>query len=469
MLLKALSIHAHFYQPPREDPLTGVVPYELGADPYPNWNARIHAECYLPNAQLQNFRRISFNIGPTLVRWMERHDRATTQKIVDQDRANFTAFGVGNAMAQPYNHTILPLNSYRDKVTQVRWGLADFEHRFGRKSQGMWLPETAVDTETLEVLARHQIEFTILAPWQAEAQNLDVTEPYRVLLPNSQKINVFFYHAELSARVSFDPQSTTNADFFAQNFLKSQFDPEKTRRGEPQLLIIASDGELYGHHQTWRDQFLARLVNGAGEALEIANTYPGRWLKDHPPRQDVRIHERTSWSCHHGVKRWMGQCECTPGNGAWKTELRQVLDLLANELDQMYLTVTQPFFKDPWELRNRYIHVMLGEMRIDTLLGEMSERPLNDDEINRVHLILEAQHERQRMYTSCGWFFEDFDRIEPRNSVAYAAQAVFMAYLATGVDLTPQLLPGLKRVSSQRSRLRADSVYTRHWQRAQGA
>ena len=170
---RSLIIHGHFYQPPREDPLTGEIPIEPGAAPYRNWNERIHAQCYYPNALLHNFAGISFNIGPTLIEWMFDYDPETEASIVEQNRANLEAYGVGNAMAQAYNHTILPLASHHDKITQVRWGIADFELRFGQKPQGMWLPETGVDDETLAVLADCGIEFTILAPWQADTPNLD--------------------------------------------------------------------------------------------------------------------------------------------------------------------------------------------------------------------------------------------------------------------------------------------------------
>ena len=203
--VRALSIHGHFYQPPREDPASGLIPHEVGAYPYNNWNERIHAECYLPNIQLGNFERISFNVGPTLFSWMKQYDPNASRLIVAQDAANIRQNGVGNAIAQAYNHTILPLASREDKVTQVVWGIADFEHHFGHKPAGMWLPETAVDLETLNVLAEHGIEFTILAPWQAECEHLDVTEPYRVALSAGKSITVFFYHQALSTGVSLIP------------------------------------------------------------------------------------------------------------------------------------------------------------------------------------------------------------------------------------------------------------------------
>ena len=464
----SFSIHAHFYQPPREDPLTGIIPNEVGASPFPNWNERIHAECYRPNAELRNFERISFNVGPTLFNWMEAYDPVTYHKIIEQDQLNVQRYGVGNAIAQAYNHTILPLASSRDKVTQVAWGIADFKHRFGRTPQGMWLPETAVNTETLQVLASQGIEFTILAPWQSEQGDIDTTEPYNVPLPGNQHMIVFFYQRDLSSRVSFDAGSTINADSFAHYILQSYFRPEKTRRGLPQLLLLASDGELYGHHQYLRDRFLARLLDGASSHIGMRPTYPAIWLKSYPPQRSTAIRENTSWSCHHGVTRWMGKCACTPVEHDWKAQLLYAFERLSAEIDRLYIDVVQPFVPDPWELRNRYIHVILGELSLDGLVSEMASQVLTREQVRRVHLMLEAQRERQRMFTSCGWFFEDFDRIEPKNNVAYAAQAVRLARLATGVDLEPYILADLHRVTSQRSHLRADRVFQRHLRRAEG-
>lgn len=468
MVTHYFSVHAHFYQPPREDPLTGIIPREVGASPFPNWNEKIHAECYRPNAELRNFEQISFNLGPTLGAWMERHDPATCRRIVEQDLVNYRRNGVGNAMGQAYNHTILPLASYQDKVTQVRWGIADFEYRFGRRPLGMWLPETAADTETLDVLAQNGIQYTILAPWQADHADLDVTEPYWVHLPAQRQIAVFFYQSELSSRVSFDSSATINADTFAQHLLLSQFKYDKTQRGEPQIVVVASDGELYGHHQFLRDRFLARLVDGATSQLGVRPTYPGLWLKNHPPRRSITIRENTSWSCHHGVIRWMGRCDCVSGISDWKTEMRRTFDRLAGELDRLYLDVAGVFIADPWELRNRYVHVLLGQMSAEDLIEQMAGKTLTSQQVARIHLMLEAQRERQRMFTSCGWFFEDFDRIEPRNNVAYAAQATLLAKQATGVELESLVAPDLARIVSERSNLTADRVFQRHLLKAAG-
>jgi hypothetical protein len=467
MPICSLAIHGHFYQPPREDPITGKIPIEPGAGPFRNWNERIHAECYKPNAELGNFERISFNIGPTLFAWMNTFDPDTYKLIIGQDRQNVSRYGIGNAIAQSFNHTILPLATYQDKVTQVAWGIADFKTRFGRNPAGMWLPETAVDYETLSVLADQGIEFTILAPWQAEKDTLDTTEPYRVVLPEGKSIAVFFYNRELSTRISFDPASTSNADVFAHNEVVPNFRQEKIQRGEPQLLLIASDGELYGHHQHFRDRFLAHLVNGASADLDLIPTYPALWLKTFPAQRRVTIKEKTSWSCHHGVMRWMGECSCTVGDGVWKAYLRLAFDRLAAAITQVYQDTVSKTIADPWGLRNRYIYVVLGEQQLDDLINEFAGRKLPLEVSSPIKTLLAAEYEKQRMFTSCGWYFEDFSRIEPKNNVAYAAQAVRLVRKATGIDLAPQALIDLRNVFSHRSGLRGDIVFHKQLLRAE--
>jgi alpha-amylase/alpha-mannosidase (GH57 family) len=466
MTLRSICIHAHFYQPPREDPLTGIIPPESGSTPYQNWNERIHAECYRPNAELGNFERISFNVGPTLMSWMQAYHPETSSKIVAQDQANYSRHGVGNAMAQAYNHTILPLDSLRDKITQVYWGIADFEQRFGHRPVGMWLPETATDLETLQVLADHGIQFTILAPWQFAEQPMDVSQPYRIALPDGRSIVAFTYHPDLSGGISFNPSLTTNADQFAQQNVAPYFSTTNARRGEPQLIMLASDGELYGHHQPLRNYFLSRLVDGAVSRLGLEVTYPGLWLKRNPVLRSAQLLENTSWSCHHGVKRWLGNCPCSPGDGHWKAQLRYAFERIAASLDQVYEHSLSPYIRDPWQLRNQYIHVILGQRSVEELISEEAGARLPADVLARTHMLLESQRERQRMFTSCGWFFEDFDRIEPKNNVAYAAQAVRLMRMATGVDISGDAMNDLRRVSSQRNGLRADMVFYHHMQRA---
>ncbi|MBE0697559.1 MAG: DUF3536 domain-containing protein, partial [Anaerolineaceae bacterium] len=355
----AFCVHGHFYQPPREDPLTGEIPIEPGAAPYRNWNERINAQCFRPNAQLGNFEHISFNIGPTLMQWMAKYDPDTLNLIVQQERKTLEKYGIGNGLAQAYNHIILPLANHVDKITQVRWGIADFEFHFGHKPEGMWLPETAVDNESLQVLADCGIRFTILAPWQADAPSLDTSQPYRVELRDGKEINVFFYNQDLSTRVSFDPGATVNADRFVQEELLPKFREHEGKAIEPQLVRIASDGELYGHHQPFRDKFLSYLMDGAMSQTELVSTFPALWLRSHAVENIIKVHQRSSWSCHHGVTRWMGSCSCAP-NTEWKEPLRKALDQLAAEIDRLYLDIAGQYVSDPWEMRHRYIHVVHG-------------------------------------------------------------------------------------------------------------
>jgi hypothetical protein len=468
MGLQAFSIHAHFYQPPREDPISGEIPLEPGAAPYQNWNEKIHKDCYQPNAELGNFERISFDVGPTLIQWMADHEPDTLEKIVEGDRRNFRKFGVGNGMAQAYNHTILPLSRLHDKITQVRWGIGDFEHRFGHKPSGLWLPEAAADNETLQVLAENGIQFTILAPWQAEEQGLDVSKPYRIPLEMGKEITVFFYHQDLSMRISFDPGVTVDADRFLIETLSPKYRSAHRKADPDQFFIIASDGELYGHHQPFRDKFLAYLMNGALREKPVKPTFPALWLKDHQPQHSMEIREKTSWSCHHGVLRWSGECGCAP-HGEWKAPLRHALECIADAIDDYFLSVLEPYIVDPWELRHAYIHVLNGQETVDDLIVRVLGHRLDACEMEKIRYLLAAQYERQRMFTSCGWFFDDFDRIEPRNNVAYAAQAVWLTKLAVGVDLSRHALKWFKKVKSWRSGLSADVVFTHHLQRAMAA
>jgi alpha-amylase/alpha-mannosidase (GH57 family) len=457
----AFAIHGHFYQPPREDPRTGTIPQEPGAAPYENWNERINATCYAPNSKLGNFQAISFNVGPTVAQWIMHNDPGTLARIVEQDRKNFVENGVGNAMAQAYNHTILPLSSREDKITQVRWGIEDFIRIFGHRPAGMWLPETAVDYETLEILAMNNINFTILAPWQAATHHLDYRRPYLVDLPNHRQISVFFYDADVSARVSFDPSLTVNADHFIPQTINPKF---TIGADHPQIILVASDGELYGHHQPFRDKFLERVIENGIKDEYVNMTYPGLFLKNHPATEMINIHPYTSWSCQHGVSRWKEDCGCTP-YFHWKEPLRKALDQLGKALMEVYLAEFKSFTDHPYEIRHRYIHVINGEVSLDELLRTFVKKPLKSEETNRLQLLLEAQFERQRMFTSCGWFFEDFDRIEPQNNIAYAAQACWLTYKATKIDLATNAIRDLEKVTSQRSGLNASTVFQHQFSR----
>ena len=465
MGLNAVCVHGHFYQPPREDPLSGLIPDEIGAQPYRNWNEKIHAECYQPNALLGNFEKLSFNIGPTLLTWMESYDKKTYDAIITQENNNYQQHGVGNGMAQAYNHVILPLANKRDKVTQIKWGIADFTHRFGHSPLGMWLPETAVDLETLAFLADNQIKFTMLAPWQIQGQQrISGDKPYLVELPgNRDPMIVFLYNQNLSTSVSFQDEATRNAEYFVENWIRPIFSPPQD--AEDRLTLIASDGELYGHHKTFREKFLAHMLNGALHHRDFEITYPGLWLKTHTPQEYVKIAEYTSWSCHHGIIRWMGECDCTHGAN-WKAPLRWGLEKLAEELDHEYQVFMGRYTRRKWQLRNAYIDVFLGEITLAELLSKFINQPLSEQEIEKIGMILAAQYERQRIFTSCGWFFENFHRIEPQNNIAYAAQAVWLTEQVTGRDLKSTAIALLAKVRDPRTGLRGDTVFLERYHRS---
>lgn len=466
MSKNAVCVHGHFYQPPREDPLSGLIPDETGAQPYKNWNERIHKECYQPNAKAGNFEKISFNIGPTLFRWIESYDSQTYEAIIKQERNNFDRYGVGNGMAQAYNHIILPLANKRDKVTQIKWGIADFKHRFGHNPLGMWLPETAIDIETLSFLADNQIKFTMLAPWQIENGNkLDLNQPYLVRLPgNREPMIIFVYHQGLSTSVSFQAEATRNAELFVDHWIS----PTLSLKELPtdRMTLIASDGELYGHHKTFRDKFLSHLMNGALHDRDFIISYPGLWLQTHQPKEFIQISEYTSWSCHHGIMRWMGECGCTV-DADWKAPFRWAMDKLAEELDHQYQSFVSKFTHRVWQLRNDYILVFLGDIDLNSLLEQYVKRSLTPSELKKIGMILAAQYERQRMFTSCGWFFDRFHRIEPQNNIAYAAQATWLTEQVTGESIKSRALALLKKVKDSHTGLRGDTVFAERYRRIQ--
>lgn len=460
----SLCIHAHFYQPPREDPFSNRIPDEPGAEPYRNWNERILDTCYRPNAELGNYGRISFNIGPTLASWMAEKSKDVLGRIIDEDRRNIAIHGVGNAFAQPYNHTILPLSSRRDKETQVVWGIEAFKNLYGRIPEGMWLPETAVDMETLNVLAEQGIQFTILAPWQVECTRGGEGSPYRIELENGKTIIVFTYDGDLSSRVSFDGPATANADVFAENFLV----PVVRKRSIDSLTLIATDGELYGHHQVFRDKFLAHLVNGSTSGRGMKITFPALWLKENPVTRTAKIMENTSWSCHHGIERWRGECSCCSGS-TWKKPLREAMNILAASIDQQFSESLYAFGVDPWMMRNQYVDVILRKVSFSDWLGSSGIHVGNPIDIQKLDFLFRAQYERQRMFTSCGWFFDSLDRIEPQNNINYAAHATCLMEQACGFTLPFEITHLLEKVVSEKTGLlgndlfrNAFSKYSRH-------
>jgi hypothetical protein len=456
-----LCLYGHFYQPPREDPFTGVIPVEPGAAPYPNFNEKITAECYRPNADAGNFERISFDLGPTLAVWLERTHPDVYARIIESDRRNVALYGVGNALAQAYNHTILPLATTRDKRLQIAWGLADFAHRFGRPAEGMWLAETAVDLESLDLLAQFGVRYTVLAPWQA-ADPIDATEPYLVRLSDGRTITVFFYNAPLSGGVSFDWGTTSNADSFATSYLPNHLNADKTQRGLPQIILVATDGELYGHHKPWRDRFLSHLVSTGAPAVGFEVGSLGRYLRDHPATREVALRVPSAWSCGHGVARWSDGCSCTEGDPSWKPALRQAFTRLADRMDTLFVHETAATLGDPWSAREDYLALRNGWMNGDAFWarhGRGGSRRHDQLAEERTKLLLEAEYYTQWMYTSCGFFFEDLDRIEPRNDVAFARRAISLIWQATHHDLQPEFVADLAAAHSWRTSLTGASLY----------
>ncbi len=454
MIQRNMIIHCHFYQPPREDPLSGQVPEEEGAQPFHDWNEKIHATCYLPNAQVGNFKECSFDVGPTLWRWMRAYHEDTCKMIIEQENQQFEKWGIGNGMAHPYHHVILPLANRQEKITQVRWGIENFKTTFKHLPKGIWLPETAVDQETMDVIAEQGMEFIILSPTQAESQ-VDPHECYKAA--GNTKLSLVFYDQGFSTRVSFDPTFTQNADEFSQYVTRQGY---SDNLAEP-LMTIASDGELYGHHQPFRDLFLHRLLDHSLADNGISMTYPGRWLKTHTPEKETKVINNTSWSCPHGIERWKGACDCTK-NGEWKAFLRRALDNLAGVIDEIYFGEVSEIGIDPWELRHQYIKVINNEVNVAELCQQYFGSKLIECNLTRLEFLLAAQYERLRMFTSCAWFFDDFDRIEPKNSVRYAAQAVWLINRACGRDLHKESMAWLSEVKSQRSGLTADVIFSEH-------
>jgi hypothetical protein len=452
-----LAVHGHFYQPSRLDPWTDRVPEEPGAAPFHDWNARVDAECYRPNAHRGNLERISWNLGPTLAGWLATEDPATLDGFA-------AAAAAGNAIAQPFHHAILPLASAADRRTEIRWGLRDFEVRFGRRAAGLWLPETAVDLATLRIAAEEGVAYTILAPWQAAESGLDSRRPYRVELRGGLSIVVVLYDAGLSAAVSFEPEATADADRFARERVATRL--SGTPADASPLALIATDGELYGHHQQFRDLFLQRLVAPDAAAAErrgfdivsLADAIaepPGR---HHPA---IRIAERTSWSCHHGVARWSAECPDAP-DGRWKGPLRAALERLAAAIDaaseRWFATQSPTGDTDLWTLRDAYVDVVVGavtgEAFVEAKLGS-----LVDADRVRALALLEAQRWRLAMFASDAWFWDDPIRPETKQVMRAAARAVRLADFELGTALERQLVADLALFTSPSRGLDGAAIY----------
>jgi Domain of unknown function (DUF3536)/Glycosyl hydrolase family 57 len=459
--LAYLCLHGHFYQPPREDPFTNVLTVEPGAAPFANFNEKITSECYRPNAEEGNFEAISFDLGPTLAAWLEDAHPDVYRLIIEADQRHLARYGVGNALAQAYNHTILPLATARNKRTQIMWGLQDFRNRFGHDARGMWLAETAVDIESLDILAQCGVTYTVLAPWQA-ASYTDPNEPYLVPLHNGRSMTVFFYNAPLSGGVSFDWTTTSNAEIFAASYLPEHLMQSKRDAGEPQLLLIATDGELYGHHKPWRDMFLAHLIHHGAPDYGFEVCTLERFMQIHPATKVVELRTPSAWSCGHGVARWSTGCECTEGDSSWKAPLFAALVRLSEKGDALFEQFTSDMLVDPWAARNAYLPLRHGwetPASFWTRHGKEHHLPTDEPRKQRTLQLLEAQYYQQYSFTSCGFFFEDLDRIEPRNDIAFARRAISLAWQATGVDLQQAFVKDLEATRSSRTGLSGADLY----------
>ncbi|GIV35825.1 MAG: glycoside hydrolase [Cyclobacteriaceae bacterium] len=470
---KFICIHGHFYQPPRENAWLEVIEWQESAHPYHDWNERITAECYAPNTASRildehgviknitnNYSRISFNFGPTLLSWMEANEPETYEAILQADRESMRLFGGhGSALAQVYNHLIMPLANARDKETQIIWGIRDFEFRFGRQPEGMWLAETAVDVETLELLAANGIKFTILAPHQAAAVRatgddrwhqlrpgeINTRRAYECPLPSGKTINLFFYNGAVSQAVAFNGL-LNNGQHFAETLLDS-FGSEN----EPQLVHIATDGETYGHHHKHGDMALAYCLEYIEQKPGVALANYGWFLEMFPPRYQVQIAENTSWSCVHGVERWRSNCGCNTGRQGfhqeWRKPLREALDWLRDRLNECFEKEASAAMADPWQARNDYINVIL-KRNDESIRKFLREHQIKSDQPARIMRLMEMQRNAQLMYTSCGWFFDEISGIETTQILQYACRAIQLASQLTEQQLEEEFIRRLSLAPS---------------------
>ncbi len=476
-----VCIHGHFYQPPRENPWIEAIDLQDSARPYHDWNRRITAECYAPNAKsrilddqgrivqiVNNYAKISFNFGPTLLAWLEIHAPWVYEAILEADRQSQERFsGHGSALAQAFNHLIMPLANHRDKITQVCWGIRDFEHRFQRKPEGMWLPETAVDLETLDILADQGIRFTILAQHQARrvrppeegtwrdvsGGKIDPTRAYAMQLPSGRSLALFFYDGSISRAVAFEKLLNSGATF-SQRILGGFSE----KPSGAQLVHIATDGESYGHHHRFGDMALAYALQTIESKNHARLTNYGQYLEQHPPAHQVEIFENTSWSCAHGVERWRGHCGCSTGartewNQNWRKPLREALDALRDAVAPDFEEKALGLLKDPWEARNRYIDVILDRsaQSIGTFLQQQGVREWTPEDRETVLKLLELQRHTLLMYTSCGWFFDDLSGLETLQILQYAGRVIQLYRELFDQDLKQGFLEILKQAQSNAS------------------
>jgi len=451
-----LVVHAHFYQPFRVDPFSGRIPDDLSAAPFRNWNERITAECYRPIAELGIPAHISWNLGATLTAYLASEAPTVLAAFAEQDRA-----GGGTGIAQAFHHSILPLASVADRRTEIVWGLRDFAYRFGRQATAMWLPETAVDLVTLRVAAEAGVQAVVLAPWQADAPSVDPRRPYRVEVGGGRSITAMFYDGDLSAAVSFEPAATADADRFARERVGPRLAGDLADDAPP-TLVIATDGELYGHHQSFRDLFLRRLVApdaGSDRSFDVVSLRDAVAERGHP-HPEIRIRDRTSWSCHHGVLRWTAECPDVP-DGRWKGPLRAALDRLAGGIDTVTEAVARelPGIDDPWAARDRYVDVVIGAQTADAFAADCLGPRSSATTRARLLDLMEAQRWRLGMFASCGWFWDDPIRTETHQVLRAAARAVRIADGLAGTDLERRLVADLATMRSPATGMDGAAVY----------
>lgn len=469
-------LHGHFYQPPREDPWLNRIERQPSAAPFHDWNERILAECYRPNAFarildeqgrvvriVNNYEFLSFNFGPTLLSWLEEHDVEVYQRILTADRLSAERLeGHGNAIAQVYNHVILPLANERDKYTQIRWGIADFQHRFGRFPEGMWLAETAIDAATVKALVDCGIRFVILAPSQAQRirplgqtewidvsqGQIDPSRPYRCFTPDrSGYLDIFFFDGPISRDLGFGDIVYSTQSLAERIRLAIR----PARKGEPYLINCATDGETFGHHKRSVERTLAYAFceEFPRRGWQVGNY--GHFLSHHPPTWEVQLKPVTAWSCAHGVGRWSRDCGCgaVPGwHQRWRQPLREALNWLRDQLAEIYETEAKAYLRDPWLARDRYIEVILDRERCEAFLQEHQSHRLTAEDRVQVLRLLEMQRYGQLMFTSCGWFFEELSRPEGVQILRYAARAIELAAAVADVDLEEEFLGRLSKAPS---------------------
>ncbi len=490
--MKYLCIHCHFYQPPRESPWLEQIELQDSAYPYHDWNERISAECYGPNLAarilddqqkikriVNNYSKISFNFGPTLLSWAVEHAPETYRGLIEADRQSRDEFsGHGSAIAQAYNHMIMPLANSRDKKTQIRWGYEDFVSRFGRPPEGMWLPETAVDNESLELMAEEGLAFAILAPHQAKAirpltggywedvtgSKIDPTRAYLFRASSGKTISIFFYDGPISQAVAFE-KLLDNGEKFATRLLSGFSDG----RSDAQLANIATDGETYGHHHKHGEMALAYALDYIESKKSARITNYGEFLELHPPTWEVQIYEKTAWSCVHGVERWRSNCGCNSGRAGWNQEwrrpLRDALDWLRDWVIPRFEKLGLSALRDPWAARDAYIQVVLDrhpEVR-EEFGKQHFARDLTADEQVIVWKLMELQRHAMLMYTSCGWFFDDISGIETVQVVMYAGRVVQLAEQLFNENIEAQFLERLALAKSNLAEYgTAADVYLRY-------